>query len=170
MEHIDLTAEQRLYLRTIIDYFRQNSQWPTYHYLDQTFDYPDLDIEEIWNSLPPGLTNCMDLSQLENKAMLTVPGLYVLEPDASELATFLSVVKFCVDAYTHLSDDKPEVSSKSIHQYHPRWRVQGISQAGYLLSVETVDIWSTFDGPDPYGQWRCFLTRGIKRFRGITTI
>jgi hypothetical protein len=64
---VDLTKEQRLYLQQIFDRFRQNSRWPTFGELDQWFTYyhPDLDIEEIWKSLPPGLTNYMDINRLD---------------------------------------------------------------------------------------------------------
>ena len=32
------------------------------------------------------------------------------------------------------------------------------------------DIWQSFAGPDQSGQWRCTIARGIRRFRGISTI
>jgi len=48
MEAINLTAEQKLYLQHIFEYFRMNSQWPTHQYLDKLFyeGHPDLDIRE----------------------------------------------------------------------------------------------------------------------------
>src|SRR5258708_15954923 len=94
-EDMDLTEEQRLYLQRVFDFLRERSQWPTYHELDQWFTmyHADLDIEEIWKSLPQGLTNYMDLNQPERRATLTVPSIYVLKDNGNVLRPFLEVIK-----------------------------------------------------------------------------
>src|SRR5258707_6829273 len=168
MQPIHLTEDQYLYLQRIFDWLQQQNQWPTYHELDQWFDYyhPHLDIEEIWKSLPPGLTNSMDLNQPESRATLTVPAIYLLKNNAHVLSSFLELIKFCVGAYMH---GKTEISSAKLLQDHPLWWDIAVYLAGLLLLVEP-NMHSSFTGPDQSRQWQCTLARGIRRFRGITTI
>jgi len=168
MQQMDLTEDQRLYLQRIFDWLQERNQWPTYHELDQWFDYyhPHLDIEEIWKSMPPGLTNSMDLNQPESRATLTVPAIYLLKNNVHVLNSFLAVIKFCVDAYMR---GKLEISSAELLQDHPLWLDIGVYQAGLLFLVEP-NIHSSFTGPEPSGHWQCTLARRIRRFHGITTI
>jgi uncharacterized protein (TIGR02391 family) len=168
MQPIHLTEDHYLYLQRILDWFQQQNQWPTYHELDQWFDYyhPHLDIEVIWKSLPPGLTNSMDLNQPESRATLTVPAIYLLKNNAHVLSSFLELIKFYVGAYMH---GKTEISSAKLLQDNPLWWEIGVYLAGLLLLVEP-NMYSSFTGPDQSRQWQCTLARGIKRFRGITTI
>jgi hypothetical protein len=100
-KQVNLKEDQRLYLQQIFNRLRQNNRWPTFGELDQwfTYYYPDLDIEEIWKSLPQGLTNYMDLNQPENQATLTIPAIYLLENNRDALSIFLVLLKRCVDAY-----------------------------------------------------------------------
>ena len=78
MEPINLTDEQRFYLQAIFDYFREDGKWPTHKYLERQFihTHPDLDIEEIVQSLPAGLTNPVRYVDTDSKAILTVPAMY----------------------------------------------------------------------------------------------
>jgi uncharacterized protein (TIGR02391 family) len=169
MEAINLTEEQRLYLQHIFEYFRKNSQWPTHQYLDGVIDRerPDLDIVQIWKSLPQGLTNSMDLNWPDSKATLTVPAIYLLEKNAPELATFLKVLKIFVDNYRPSSENW--VSSETIVRDHPTWRPNGIHRSGLLLLIEP-GMWQSFSEPDQAGNWGGRPHRLIRRFRGITTI
>src|SRR5260370_5861815 len=171
MQPIHLTEDQYLYLQRIFDWFQEQSQWPTYRELDQWFNYyhAHLDIEEIWKSLPQGLTNSMDLNQLESRATLTVPAIYLLKNNRNVLHPFLEVIKICADIYIRSSAEKPEISSARLLQDNPLWWDIGVYQAGLLLLVEP-NIYSSFTGPDQSHHWQCTLARGIKRFRGITTI
>jgi uncharacterized protein (TIGR02391 family) len=171
LEDMELTEEQRLYLQRIFDFLREQNRWPTYRALDQWFTsyHVHLDIEEIWKSLPPGLTNVMDLNQPESRATLTVPAIYLLENNHDALTAFLEIVKLGVNTYLHSPDGKLEISSKSILQKDPlSWDI-AVRQAGALLSVEP-NIWLSFTGPDLSGHWQCTLAREVRRFRGIVTI
>lgn len=170
MEEIHLTEEQRLYLQHILDYWRKNSQWPTHQYLDRAFyeEHPDLDIEDIWKSLPQDLTSYMDLNRPDSKATLTVPAIYLLERDAPELANFLMLLKeVLIGIYAPSGEN--QISSEKIIQYWPTWRIRGIHKLGWLLLVES-SIWQSFGGPDENGNWTCTLSRSIRRFREVTTI
>ena len=101
MEPINLTDDQRLYLQTIFDYFREYGKWPTHTYLERQFlrTHPDLDIEEIAQSFPAGLTSQVDLLNTESKATLTVPAIYQFRGSAQELSTFVLVIEICVEYY-----------------------------------------------------------------------
>ena len=68
MATVILNAEQHLYLQTIFNYFQDEGNWPTHQYLERLFikQNPDLDIEELVKSLPPGLTSSVDLNTADS--------------------------------------------------------------------------------------------------------
>ncbi|MEO9028041.1 MAG: TIGR02391 family protein, partial [Ktedonobacteraceae bacterium] len=170
MEHIELTDEQRIYLQRILDYVCANCQWPTHQYLDRSFiqSHPNVDVEDIWKSLPEGLTNYMDINQLDSPATLTIPAIYLLDSNVQVLNTFLQVLKLCVHAWN--SDaETPEINSETIIKYYPLWWDKGVYRTGLLLHTEP-GIWKSFGGPDNNGNWTCILDRKIRRFQSITTI
>lgn len=172
-KQVNPTGDQRLYLQRIFNCLRQNNRWPTFSELDQwfTYYYPDLDIEEIWKSLPQGLTNYMDLNQPESQATLTIPAIYLLENNRDALSIFLVLIKLCVDAYMHSPANDLKISSERILQDHAFiWDI-AVRQGGLLLRAEAEPrIWKSFTGPDESGRWECTLDRQVKRFRNITTI
>lgn len=171
MDKVDLTENQRLYLQQIFNHLRETNQWLTFSKLDQWFTYhhPDLDIEEIWRSLPPGLTNYMDLNQPDSQATLTIPAIYLLENTRDALSIFLTIIKRCVDTYMHFPANDTTISSEGFLQERLlAWDI-AVRQGGLLLKVEP-HIWSSFTGPDESGCWSCTLDRKVKRFRNITTI
>lgn len=172
METINLTAEQRLYLQHILDYFRMNSRWPTHQYLDRVFyeEHPYLDIEDIWKSLPQDLTSYMDINRPDSKATLTIPAIYLLERDAPELANFLMFLKEVLIRIYAPPSSENQFSSEKFIQCWPTWRIHHtIHKVGWLLLVEP-GIWQSFGGPDENGHWTCTLSRSIRRFREVTTI
>lgn len=172
MLSIDLTQDQYLYLHRILDSLHQNNRWPTYRELDQWFtrSYPDLDIEQIWKSLPPSLTNFMDLNQPDSQATLTFPAFYLLEKNAPFFDVFLQAIKLCVEAY--VDAEQPEISSETIlrlNPFLPSWWEQVVHQVGLLLKEEP-NIWLQFGWTEQSGHWKCTPAREVRRFRGITTI
>jgi uncharacterized protein (TIGR02391 family) len=169
MEHAELTERQRLYLQFILNYLREYTRWPTYHQLDQYFNqaHPNMDIEDIWESLPSDLTSYLNLNNLDDQAKISIYGIYMLEPKAPEFALFLQILKLCVDTY--FASENPTIGSEEILRYHPTWREKGVYRTGLLL-LDEPNIHRQFTGPTPSGQWNCTLAREIRRFRGITTI
>ena len=168
---VSLTGDQRLYLQQIFKRLCETNRWPTFSELDQwfTYHYPDLDIEEIWRSLPQGLTNYMDLNQPDSKATLTIPAIYQLENNRDALSIFLTLIKRCVDTYMHFPANDITISSEGFLQERLlAWDI-AVRQGGLLLKVEP-HIWSSFTGPDESGHWSCTLDRKVKRFRNVTTI
>jgi uncharacterized protein (TIGR02391 family) len=170
MERVELTQEQHLYLQFILDTFRAESRWPTHRQLDLFFYQadPDMDIEEIWKSLPSGLTSYLDINLLDNPASLTLEGICALEPDAPECALFLQILNFCVKTYAPSENDT--VRSEDVLQSHSQWSEIELKKMGWLLYGEG-SLWQSFGGPHPQsGSWTCTLKRKIRRFHDITTI
>lgn len=172
-KQVNLTVDQRLYLQQTFNLLRQNNRWPTFGKLDQWFTYyhPDLDVEEIWKSLPPGLTNYMDINQPEKQATLTIPAIYLLENNRDALSIFLAILKRCVDTYMRFPANDITIKSESIREEHAfAWDI-AVLQGGLLLRAEEAPrIWKSFTGPDEAGCWECTLDRQVKRFRNVTTI
>ncbi len=171
MESIDLTDEQRLYLQAIFDYFREYGKWPTHTYLERQFlrTHPDLDIEEIAQSFPAGLTSQVDSLNTESKAILTVPAIYQFWGPVQELSTFILVIETCVENYYSSGGETRSLSSADLARDNPTWRDNAIRKVGLLLLGEP-RIWSTFAGPDNDGDWSCVIAKDIRRFRGVKTI
>jgi uncharacterized protein (TIGR02391 family) len=171
MESINVTDEQRLYLQAIFDYFREYGKWPTHTYLERQFiqTHPDLDIEEIAQSLPAGLTNPVDLLNTESKATLSVPAIYQCWGSVQELSTFVSVIEICVKIFFKTGIETRSLSNADLARDNPIWRENAIRKVGLLLYGEP-NIWSTFAGPDQEGGWSCVIAKEIRRFRGVNTI
>jgi uncharacterized protein (TIGR02391 family) len=171
MESSNLTDEQRLYLQAIFDYFREYGKWPSHTYLERQFihTHPDLDIEEIAQSLPGGLTSPVELWNADSKATLTVPAIYQCWGSVQELNTFVCVIEICVETYFNSGGEMQSLSSADLARNNPTWRDIAIRKVGLLLLGET-STWSTFAGPDNEGGWSCVIAKGIRRFRGVKTI
>jgi hypothetical protein len=167
----ELNDDQRLYLQTIFGYFCEYGKWPTHQYLDQLFlqTHPELDIEEIGQSLPRGLTDPMKMWNADSKATLTASAIYQCWGSVQELETFVQVIELCVDTYMTALGEDVRISSDDVARYHPLWKESAIHKVGSLLSLEH-GIWSIFMGPEDDGSWSCKLERGIRRFRGVKTI
>lgn len=164
------TEEQHYYLHFILEYFREHACWPTHRQLDLIFVemYPERDIEDIWKSLPSGLTSYLDINQLDQQASLTVTGIYTLEPDAPELLLFLQALQMGLTA--HLTQkSSPHMSNETLLQDYPTWSAEDVLRVGYLLLSEG-GLWQSFGGPGPSGEWNCSFDRRIRRFRHVKTI
>lgn len=171
MEAINLTDEQRLYLQAIFDYFREQGKWPVVKYLEGKFlrTHPDLDIEEIAQSLPDGLTYHVDFWNPESKVMLTVPCIYQCWGSVQELNTFVRVIEICVALYFNSGGEKQTLSSSDLARDYPTWRENAIRKVGYLLLSEP-RIWFSSTEPNNEGSWSLTITKEIRRFRGVKTI
>jgi hypothetical protein len=99
MEQGKLTDEQRLYLQMIFDYFHEHGKWPTYSYLERAFHegHPELDLDEIVESLPPGLSKPLSAftfspaGSANEEAILTVPGALAVNPTPSNSIPLLTL-------------------------------------------------------------------------------
>jgi hypothetical protein len=168
----ELNDDQQLYLQTVFDYFRGHAKWPTHRYLEQWFFqyHPNLDIEEVVQSLPSGFTSPINFSiMVDSKATLNFFSIYQNWGSVQELDTFIRVLELCVDTYYRSSDGKFSISSKVIAEINPLWHEWDIRKVGLLLLQER-GIWSSFAGPDDEGSWSCEISPEVLRFRGVKTI
>ena len=171
MQPINLTDDQRFYLQTVFDYFRQHGKWPTFKHLDRQFTlaYADLDIEETVQGLPKELAQPVNFYAQDSEAALTVPGIYQVWDSIQELSVFVHVIELCVDVYLRSENEKPSMSSDDLKRDYPTWRELDIRKVGTLLRGEP-GIWSVFYGPGEDGSWRGEIVRDVRRFRDVKTI
>lgn len=170
MQTFELTNEQNLYLQRIFNYFHINARWPMHRYLDKAvleID-PESESKKLAQSLPEGLLNPLNLDfSPSGKAVLTVPAVYYLQKNASELGAFLQVLKLCVNIYQHSVGDARRISSGTVFQMYPAWFKTTIYKVGLLLGGEA-DLWTSFELSDE--RWSCKLGRNVRRFRDVETI
>jgi len=148
MESINLTDDQRFYLQSVFDYFRQHGKWPTLKHLDRQFilAHADLDMEEIVQGLPKELAQPVNFYSQDSEAALTVPGIYQVWDSVQELSVFVHVIGLCVEVYLRSENEKPSISSDDLKRDYPTWREIAIRKVGTLLRGEP-GIWSVFYGP-----------------------
>ncbi|SRR6266700_973865 len=175
MESAILNEQQRLYLQTIFDHFNEHGTWPTYSYVERTLhqSHPDLDVDELVKSLPPGLTKpfnayIFDVPGLANEdAFLTVPAIYLCQGSEEDLKDFVRVISFCVERYNSSEKEKRQVSSNDLISLLNMSEISA-RKVGLLLQVEPW-IFSSFSTGGE-GNWQCALSREIRRYRDVKTI
>ena len=170
MAPVILNDEHRLYLQTIFDYFQKEGKWPTHKSLERSFirTHPDLDIEELVNTLPPGLTNPVNLNDSNSKAYLSVPAVYLCNNSAQILSYFLRVIQRCVEIFFNSDVPDPQITSKEIRTLYA-WDEMTVRQVGLLLQSEP-NIWVSIGYNEADGSWSAVIFRAIRRFRGVQTI
>jgi uncharacterized protein (TIGR02391 family) len=175
METVNLNEQQRLYLQTIFDYFHEYGKWPTYSYVERTIlqSHPDLDIDEIVKSLPPGLSKpfnayMFDVTGFANEdTFLTVPGIYICQGSEEDLKDFVRAIHFFVERYNSFDKEKRQVSSNDLISLLDMSELS-TRKIGLLLQVEPW-IFSAFSTGGE-GNWQCTLSRDIRRYRDVQTI
>src|SRR6266496_4807784 len=170
MEPINLTDDQRLYLQDIFDYFHIEGKWPTHKYLERRFiqTHPDLDIDEIVQSVPSGFTNPVKHGDTDSKAILSIPAMYLCQDSKQDLENFVFVLCLCVKGYFDPNQDELQISSDSLNRRYPD-KERLTRQVGLLLHLES-GIWGTFSTIDDVGSWKYTIDRRIRRFRDVKTI
>ena len=175
MEQEKLTDEQRLYLQMIFDYFHEHGKWPTYSYLKRAFHqgHPELNLDEIVESLPPGLSKPLRAytfsvaGHTNEEAILTVPAIYLCQGAVEDLADFVQVLRFCVKRYSSPDKNDRQISSSDLIS---QMGLSSLSahKVGLLFEVEAWMFTSfSIDGE---GNWQCTLGREVRKFRDVTTI
>jgi len=175
MEPVNLNDQQRLYLQTIFDHFHENGKWPTYSNVERTIlqTYPDLDIDEIVKSLPPGLSKpfnayMFDVPGFANEdTLLTVPAIYPCQGSQEDLTDFVRAIRFCVERYNSSDKEKRQVSSNDLMTSLDMSELS-TRKIGLLLQVEPWIFTSLSTGDD--SNWQCTLSRDIRRYRDVQTI
>jgi uncharacterized protein (TIGR02391 family) len=175
MESAILNEQQRLYLQTVFDHFSEQGAWPPYSYVERTLlqSHPDLDIDELVKSLPPGLTKpfdayMFDVSGYGNEdTYLTVPAIYLCQGLEEDLKDFVRVIRFCVERYNASEKEKRQITSNDLMTLLEMPELS-TRKVGLLLQVEPW-IFSSFSTGEK-GHWQCTLSRQIRRYRDVKTI
>lgn len=175
MESAILNEQQRLYLQIIFDHFNERGTWPAYSYVERTLlqSHPDLDINELVKSLPPGLTKpfnayMFDVPGYANEdTFLTVPAIYLCQGSEEDLKDFVRVISFCVERYNASEKEKHQITSNDLMTLLDMPELS-TRKVGLLLQVEPW-IFSSFS-TDGEGNWQCTLSRQIRRYRDVKTI
>jgi len=174
METVNLNDQQRLYLQTIFDYFHVYGKWPTYRYVERTIlqSHPDLNIDEIAKSLPPGFSKpfnayMFDVPIYANEdTFLTVPAVYLCHDSEEDLKDFVRAIHFFVERYNSADKEKRQVSSNDLTTSLDMSELS-TRKIGLLLQVEPWIFTSFSTGND--GSWQCTLSREIRRYRDVQT-
>jgi uncharacterized protein (TIGR02391 family) len=175
MESAIVNEHQRLYLQIIFDYFNEHGTWPRYRYVERTLlhSYPDLDVDELVKSFPPGLTKSFndymfDVPDYANEdTFLTVPTIYLCQGSEEVLKDFVRVIRFCVERYDSSEKEKRQITSNDLIILLDMSELSA-RKVGLLLQVEPW-IFSSFSTGDE-GNWQCTLSRGIRLYRDVKTI
>ena len=142
MEQEKLTDEQRLCLQMIFDYFHEHGKWPTYSYLERTFHqrHPELDLDEIVESLPPGLSKPLSaytfsvIGSANEEAILTVPAIYLCQGAVEDLTDFVRSLRFCGERYYSSDKNDRQVPQLSVGFLQSLLKTVGFAfQAGGAL-------------------------------------
>ena len=106
---MELSDNQRLYLQTIFDYFREHGVWPTYKYIDRKLNKisRDLDIEKLAKSVPSGFANAFAFNRdLNAPAILNIFAINECTGSEEELADFIKAIHYGVERYFGPREDE----------------------------------------------------------------
>jgi uncharacterized protein (TIGR02391 family) len=175
MESAILNEQQRLYLQTVFDHFNERGTWPTYSYVERTLLqlHPELDVDELVKSFPPGLIKPFDAYLFDvpgyanEDTFLTVPAIYLCQDSEEDLKDFVRVIRFCFERYNASEKEKRQITSNDLMTLLDMPELS-THKVGLLLQVEPW-IFSSFS-TDGEGNWQCTLSREIRRYRDVKTI
>ena len=164
--------QQRLYLQTIFDFFRQNAEWPTYRFVDRKlFKDAGVDAKEISASLPNGFANGFRFdSDFENRAALSIEAIRLCNGSEEDLINFLAAVRFLVERYKQAEDeDNPLVTNADLKN-HLHIADDKIARVGKIIASESSLHLSSSMPTNGSGTWQFGLSREIRRFDGVTSL
>jgi hypothetical protein len=173
----ELNDDQRLYLKTIFDYFHKEGKWPTYLWVENSIlqTHPEklseFDLAEICKSLPDGFASVFSFNhQYQQDAIFIAPVLNYFPEAKEEMADFIQVVRFCVEKMNASAEESTEITSEDLSS---RLSMQplAIRKMGLLLPSEP-DIHNGSTSNPSEGWWRIALLRGkhgVRRFIGVET-
>jgi hypothetical protein len=171
----ELNDDQRLYLKTIFDYFHNEGKWPTYLWVENAIlqTHPgkgsEFDLVEMGKSLPDNFATGFSFNhQYGQEAVLIAPVLNYFPEAKEEMADFIKAVRFCVEMINTSLEEHPEITSEDLSsQLH--MQPLAIRKIGLLLQYEP-DIFNGSASNDDW--WRLNLKRGkygVRRFQGVET-
>src|SRR5215471_16844032 len=117
----ELNDDQRLYLKTIFDYFHKEGTWPTYLWVENAIlqthpeKRPEFDLAEIGKSLPDNFATGFSFNhQYSQEAALIAPVLFYFSEAKEERADFIRALRFCVEKVNNSFEEHPEISSEDL--------------------------------------------------------
>jgi len=173
----ELNDEQRLYLKTVFDYFHVEGKWPTYLWVETTIlqTYPEkrseFDLAEMCKSLPDNFASAFYFNhQYGQEAAFIAPVLYYFPEAKEEMADFIRAVRFCVEKINASIEERPEITSEDLRsQLH--MQPLAIRKMGLLLQYEPA-IHNGSSSNASEGWWQIGLLRGksgVRLFDGVET-
>jgi hypothetical protein len=173
----ELNDDQRLYLKTIFDYFHIEGKWPTYLWIENTIlqTYPkkrsEFDLAEMCKSLPDNFASAFHFNhQYGQEAAFIAPVLAYFPEAKEERADFIKAVRFCVERINASDEEIPAISSEDLSSQLDM-QLLAIRKMGVLLLYET-DISNGGSSNPAEGWWRIGLQRGkhgVRRFAEVET-
>ncbi len=171
----ELNDDQRLYLKTIFDYFHKEGKWPTYLEVENTIlqTHPEkrseFDLAEMGKSLPDNFATGFSFNhQYGQEAAFIAPVLSYFPEAKEEMDDFIRAVRFCVEKVNTSVEELPEITNEDLSsQLH--MQPLAIRKMGLLLQYEP-DIFNGSGSNDD--SWRLTLKRGkygVRRFEGVET-
>jgi hypothetical protein len=171
----ELNEDQRLFLKTIFNYFHKEGKWPTYLWVENTIrkTYParwsNFDMVEVCKSLPDGFASAIgNQRNYEQEAGFIAPALYYFPEAKEEMADFIRMVRFCVEKINTSDEARPEISSEDLRS---QLDMQPLAiRKMYLLLQWEPNIMGGSGANEDW--WRINLQRGrdgVRRFEGIET-
>jgi len=169
----ELNDDQRLYLKTVFDYFHVEGKWPTFLGVENTIRkmyperWPNFDMAEVCKSLPDGFANGFSfIHQYQQEAALIAPVLYYFHEAKEEIADFIRVLGFCVKTINASDEERPTISSEDLSsQLH--MQPLAIRKMGLLFMSEG-DVANGSGANNAW--WQITLKRGrdgVRRFEGV---
>ena len=177
------SGECRPLLQTVWDLAMEHLRWPTFDELDRRWDTShDSDVIEVLRQMPAGFMTGFSAStppQGSTAIGLTVAGAAACEGSQEVLAAFLDFIRVAATTQREWSPsaDEPEGRPRLTDQEYAQ-QARGLPAAGrtdllqmvfQLLKAEP-NGWVGLGGPDGDGHWTVTLDRGIRSFRGVTSL
>ena len=177
------SGEFRPLLQTVWDLGMEHLRWPTFAELDRRWDARhESDVIEVLRQMPAGFMTGFSAStppQGSTAIGLTVGGAAACEGSQEVLAAFLDFIRIAATTQREWnpSADEPEGRPRLTDQDYAR-QARGLPAAGRTDLVQMVfqllkaepNGWVGLGGPDADGHWTVSLDRGIRSFRGVTSL
>ena len=169
----ELNDDQRLYLKTIFDFFHKEGKWPTFLWVENTIRnsyperWPNFDLAEICKSLPDNFATGFSFNhQYAQEAAFIAPVLHYFPEAKEEIDDFIRVLDFCVKKINISDEERPAISSHDLNnQLH--MQPLAIHKMGLLfISEPNIADGSTYS----IEEWTINLQRGkngVRRFEGV---
>ncbi len=168
------SEDQRLYVQTVFDFFRDDARWPTYRQVEQILRKINrrLNIDDITKELPDGYANSFALHHnLDEEAILSLKAIKECQNSEEVLKDFIKAMGLFADMYYEANIDQMKATGADVH-YKFQMPEASVERVGKLLKAEGW-LYNSSDvtREESYGStWQYMITRSINRIDGVTSI